>query len=405
MSCLACERECVVQQLDLGSHPVSSFYLPIQNAKQTDVPIALGQCTHCGTLQLLNPVPHTNLIPPYDWLFAREPEDHLDDTVERILNIEGVNKDCVVVGLTSKDDTTIDRFRAKGFTNTWRLDPKNDLGILDTKANIETVQKLTTPDTMRAIAQKKGQANILIVRHILEHTENLRSFLEGIAELVAPDGIIILEVPDCTPSLLLNDYAMIWEEHSLYLTPDTFSPLIETVGFKSLQTITYPYAFENSLVQIAKKCAQSENDQHEPLNKKSHFDVNHYAKSFEPITTALRDYLQRYKNENGPIALFGAGHLACAFVNFHKLGDLIDFVADDTKQKQGLFLPGARLPILPSTALVEQGVKLCLLAVSITNEDNVISRNTSFIAQGGEFRSIFAGSPRSIRAHIHPSGN
>ena len=400
MTCLACGRKSVSKQLDLGAHPVSSFFLPARNTKQILVPLALGQCTDCGTIQLNNPVPHDKLVPPYEWLFAREPEDHLDDTVERVLSIEGVTKDCIVGGLTSKDDTTIDRFRAKGFRSTWRLDLTEDLGIRDPRANIETVQKLTTAKAMKAIAAKKGHADILIVRHIMEHTEDLRAFLGGITELVSPGGLIILEVPDCTPCLQLNDYGMIWEEHSLYLTPETFFPLIQAVGFESLQTITYPYSFENSLVQIARKHEQPAPADFAVKSLATPLDISNYVSSFQPTTEALRHFLHRYKQESGPIALFGAGHLACAFVNFHRLGDLIEFIADDTPQKQGLFLPGSELPILPTSTLVDRGIKLCLLAVSITNETNVMSRNPEFIAQGGDFRSIFAGSPRSIRRLI-----
>ena len=78
------------------------------------------------------------------------------------------------------------------------------------------------------------------------------------------------------------------------------------------------------------------------------------------------------------------------------VADLIDFVADDTPQKQGQYLPGARLPILPSSALVERKIALCLLALSINNENNVIARNQTFVETGGVFRSIFRASPRSI---------
>ena len=84
-------------------------------------------------------------------------------------------------------------------------------------------------------------------------------------------------------------------------------------------------------------------------------------------------------------------------MNFHGLAELFDFVADDTPQKQGRFLPGARLPILPSEELVRRRVALCLLALSIGNEDRVIARNAAFVETGGTFRSIFAASPRSIR--------
>ena len=106
--------------------------------------------------------------------------------------------------------------------------------------------------------------------------------------------------------------------------------------------------------------------------------------------------LEHVRSERGPVALFGAGHLACAFVNFMGIADLIDFVADDTPEKQYKFLPGARLPILPSAALVENGIALCLLALQINNENSVIARNKAYEQAGGTFKSIFRESPRSI---------
>ena len=48
-----------------------------------------------------------------------------------------------------------------------------DLGVTNPAANIETVQKLTTPERMAAIAARRGAADILIVRHIMEHAEDL----------------------------------------------------------------------------------------------------------------------------------------------------------------------------------------------------------------------------------------
>lgn len=122
----------------------------------------------------------------------------------------------------------------------------------------------------------------------------------------------------------------------------------------------------------------------------------HYAAEYRPARRALRTTLEHVRAEKGPIALFGAGHLACAFANFMGVADLISFVADDTPRKQGKFLPGARLPILPSAALAEQGIALCLLALSITNEDAVIGRNEAFTRAGGTFRSVFRASPRSV---------
>lgn len=396
MACLVCGSKAVAAQLDVGRHPVSSFFLLGKDDPERNFSLALGQCEQCGTIQIMETVPHDALVPPYDWLFAREPEEHLDEVVDQIVALPGVDTNSVIGALTSKDDTTIDRFIRKGFSNTWRVRLDEDLGVTNPAANIETVQKLTTPERMTEIAARRGAADVLIVRHIMEHAEDLHAFIGGIAALVKPGGIVMVEVPDCTPSLRLHDYCMVWEEHSLFLTPETFSPLLTIGGFESIRTDIYPLPFENSLVQLARKTSAPGPLRITPAASAQVGLLKSYAANYEPAREELRANLKRVRATKGPIALFGAGHLACAFVNFMGVADLIDFIADDTPQKQNKFLPGARLPILPSAALAERGIALSLLALSIGNEDKVIGRNEAFLRAGGAFRSIFRASPRSI---------
>jgi hypothetical protein len=307
MPCLVCNSHRLTPRLDLGAHPVSSFFLRERNAPETAYNVTLGDCADCGTIQAMQPVPHHALVPPYDWLFAREPEEHLDATVENIVALPGVTTDCVVGALTYKDDTTVDRFRRKGFQNTWRVSVRDDLGVDNPAANIETVQKLTTADRMAAIAAKHGAADILIVRHILEHAEDVQGFLAGLAAMVKPGGIIMVEVPDCTTSLKLNDYCMVWEEHSLYLTPKTFLGLLARAGFEPIRTDIYPLPFENSLVQLARRGTP----QAAPLTPAEVAAeltlLPAYAEAFPAKTAGLRAALTKLRAEKGPIALFGAG--------------------------------------------------------------------------------------------------
>jgi C-methyltransferase C-terminal domain/Methyltransferase domain len=396
MVCLVCGKPAVSQALDVGSHPVSTYYLTTADAPERDFGIALGQCTECGTIQSMQTLPCEALVPPYDWLFAREPEQHLDRVVDQIIALAELRPDSVIGALTPKDDTTVERFRARGFLNTWRVRLDEDLGVENPAAYIETVQKLTTPARMAAIAKRRGPADVLIVRHITEHAEDLHAFVQGLAALVKPGGIAMVEVPDCTTSLTLNDYCMVWEEHSLYFTPESFAPILTIGGFEPIRTDIYELPFENSLVQLARKTGTPGPVKINPAARAQVGMLKAYADAYAPACRDLRAMLERFRDERGPIALFGAGHLACAFANFMQVADLIDFVADDTPQKQGKFLPGARLEIRPSAVLAERGIALCLLALSITNEDAVIARNQAFVSRGGVFRSIFRASPRSV---------
>ena len=396
LSCLVCGSAEIEEALDLGHHPVASFFLSTRSEEVEAHRIALAQCFNCATIQLSDPVPHHALVPPYDWLVAREPEEHLDRVVNRLSELPGIGSESVIGGLTYKDDTTIDRFRAMGKHSTWRLNLTEDFGITRPGEGNEVVQKLTTQERMSAVAQRHGQADILIVRHIIEHAEDMPAFVRGLAELVKPGGYAMVEVPDCAASLALFDYCMIWEEHSVYLTPETFAPLLSLGGFELVSLETYSRPFENSLVQIAKKSGSPG-----PLQVKDDALsqvglLKEYATAHSSAKQLLRKNLTTALEGDGKVALFGAGHLACAFVDYMGVGDLIAFVADDTPQKQGKLLPGSKLPIVPSSELVKQPITLCLLALSIGNEDSVIGKNRKFVENGGRFRSIFRASPRSI---------
>jgi C-methyltransferase C-terminal domain/Putative zinc binding domain/Methyltransferase domain len=395
MSCLVCRSADVVERIDVGSHPVASRFLDERDAPETGHRLALGQCGHCGTIQMMRPVDHEALIPPV-FIPAREPEEHLDQVVEQIVALPGVTTDSVIGALTYKDDTTVDRFMRKGFTKTWRVDLSADLGITHPAANIETVQKRTEPSRMAAIAARRGAADVLIVRHITEHAEDPNAFVAGLAAMVKPGGIIMVEVPDCSTNLELGDYCMVWEEHALYLTPATFEQLLSIGGFETISSEVHPRPFENSLVYLGRKLREPAAVAIAPAARAEAGWLADYAARYEPAKRELRSLLERVRRERGPIALFGAGHLAHAFANFMDVADLIDFVADDTPEKQGRFLPGARLPIVPSAALVERKIALCLLALSINNEGAVMKRNQAFIDAGGEFRSIFRASTISI---------
>ncbi len=397
MTCLVCRSSAVEPHFDAGAHPVSSHFARSKTAPETNHPLVLGECANCNTIQLMKPVPHHALVPPYDWLFAREPEEHLDTVVEQLLALPGITRDSVIAGLTSKDDSTLDRFRKRGFASVWRVDLAVDLGETNPCANIETVQKHATPAVLAPVGARRGLADVLIVRHIIEHAENLAAFVEGCASLVKPGGHIMIELPDCSTSLRLGDCAMIWEEHALYFVPETFAGVLGLGGFETVRTEIHPLPFENCIVEIARKTGHKQQPGPNPARRATAGTLARYAAQWRPASKSLRAKLEAWRREKGRIALFGAGHLACAFVNFHGLADLIEFVADDTPQKQGLYLPGARLPIVPSGRMLEDGITLALLALSIGNEDRVIERNAAFTHAGGTFASIFAASPRSIR--------
>jgi hypothetical protein len=401
--CIICRCEQVETLLDFGPQAVSSHFMKAPEALAIEHDLGFGVCTACGAMQLLKPFPYRDLVRPYDWITYREPETHLDAVVDRICNIPGIGPHASVAGITFKDKTTLERLRRRGFSRIWSLDARDDLGATDVNADIETIQALLTPARAAEVVRGRGAVDLLIVRHIAEHAEAPRRFMEALATLLAPGGVMVIEIPDCSANVARQDYSMIWEEHTLYLTPQTAPQILGPAGCSGVGLEVHPFAFEDVIVLYARKSAgeaiQAPVD-HDAAARSTDL-ARRYAAEFEGWTDRYRRLFDGLTADGRRLAAYGAGHLTCAFLNFHGLADYFAFVVDDTPQKQGLFLPKARLPIVPRSQLSAQNVSACLFGLAPDIEDKVIANNRAYADAGGKFYSMFVDSPRSIKTLLN----
>ena len=121
-----------------------------------------------------------------------------------------------------------------------------------------------------------------------------------------------------------------------------------------------------------------------------------YGKKFANNREIVREKLQQIKKDFGDIAIFGAGHLATMYINVLGLTDLISFVVDDDQNKEGLFVPGCKLPIYSSSALLDRDIKYCLTSLSPESEKKVVDTNKKYLSNDGIFASIFPSSASSF---------
>ncbi len=392
--CRVCRSSHVVPMLDAGLRPISNRYVRSPGEKEALFPLRFCLCRDCGMVQLKDIVPAEELKPRVDWITYNEPEDHLDNMVERLIRLPGITSHSMFLGVSFKDDTTLHRIRKCGFKLTKRIRPQEDLGIEDKGAGAETLQLYIAPEPMHRVASGYGKADMVIVRHVLEHAHDLKAFLEGLKALVTPQGYVVIEVPDCSRAIGRHDYTTLWEEHSVYFSPSTLRRCMEENGFSVEGFDVYPYAFEDSLVCIA-RVRQSPGIIREDVLPEIEA-AEKFAGAFNAYGQKVRFVLTRFRREKGPIALFGAGHLACVYINFFGIKDLLEFVIDDNAHKKGLFMPGSQLPIVTSEVLLTRNVKGCLMALNPMSEEKVIARNAAFVSNGGEFMSIFPASPIAL---------
>ena len=379
--------------LDFDLQPVSNrFYSLNSDQVAPKFPLGIEIDSESGLIKLKSPFPVEELKPRHGWLTCFEPEDHLDNLVDKLIKLPRINNNSVIGAYSFKDDSTIERLNDRGYHQTWRIDPDSDLCV-DKMANVETYQQVFTLSKSMQIKEKYGAADILLVRHVVEHAYDISKFVEAISLLIKPNGYIVWELPSCEKYLVNGDCTMIWEEHTHYFTKFTFREFLGKEGFCIDSLNVIPYPLEDCIVAVTQK---EHNRNKGILSDRKGVDVEverakKYIELLNSNKISIPFKLEEIHNKYGSIVMFGAGHFSVAFISILGIEHLIDFVIDDNSNKKGKKLPGGSIPIVGSDILYQKNIKVCLLGLNPQSHYKIINKHKSFVENGGLFLSIFPG--------------
>jgi hypothetical protein len=205
----------------------------------------------------------------------------------------------------------------------------------------------------------------------------------------------MIEVPDFAAPMRAGDASELWEEHVNYFTEPVLTWLLSQFSFETEEVRRYPFC--GGAMTVAARLAP---DAPAPSpDSRAVAEVSALAAGYGARIEAFRrnlvGILERNTREGVANVLYGPGCRACSVVNCLDLGRHFSFAVDDQKEKQGLFMPGARLPIRPAEAIHERKAA-CFLSVNHENEDKVVARHAEFVKRGGVFHSLNSPSPRFL---------
>lgn len=383
--CRVCGAEGVRTRWDLGTAAPCSHYPESRGGSANRIPFRLGACRSCGVIQLQDSPPLDWLRPPRQCTLFRDPERHLDDLCAAMIGHMS-RRDSLILGLSYKDAPLLDRLRAAGFPKTVVLDRVADWGLTNPRDGIETMQQRLTPQWARRICERYGPADVVCVRHVLEHAHEAPSFLAGCRALLAPGGRVLFETPGCTTELSRGDPGALWEEHVLYFTPDSLRRGLRRHGFACHWVGNYPYDVEDCLAAFG-EFAEGTNVEERPTDA-GEILLEEFDSARRQLRLCLEGWAKKMAEQGRSVALWGGGHRTATLVELLPAGDLVSCVIDDDPAKQGRYLPGSGIPILSADALSQHSVGLC---VGLLNSDvlsRIAARHADYTARGGRLMTL-----------------
>ena len=110
-----------------------------------------------------------------------------------------------------------------------------------------------------------------------------------------------------------------------------------------------------------------------------------FGRRVDALTERLRETVAVLRQKGRRVAAYGAAAKGAILLNAVGIdGDVLDFVVDRNVHKQGLFMPGVDVEILPPEALIERRPDDVLL-LPWNFEDEIVSQQLDYLRAGGRF--------------------
>lgn len=393
--CRLCDSSELLRLLDLGAHPIAHRLLSDPLEREYTHPTVVGFCNACGLVQLIDPVPVQILYSHYHWLSSWKPQPHMPHLVRLIDRLPGLQPTSTIVEVGSNDGTFLEMLRASGYRSLLGVEPALDAQEAASQRGIDTLGRFFDPETAQEIASARGRCGLLVARQVLEHVTDLAGFRQAVRILLEPGGYVLFEVPNLAFTVSASDYSAIWEEHVNYFTLMTLRRYLADFGIQVIHEETASFCGE-ALIVLGKRVEDDKVERPNTCLDYPRARILGYRDRWPGFRKALVGYLSEQREEGRKLCVYGAGCRACSLVNLAGLSPFLEFVVDDQAEKQGKYMPGSRLPILPGEVLEKAPIDLCLLAVNAENESKVITKHRVYQANGGKFASLHPPSERLL---------
>lgn len=191
--------------------------------------------------------------------------------------------------------------------------------------------------------------DVITSTNVFQHNPNYRKFLKGISNNL--NGIWILEFPYFLETVKTDQFDQIYHEHVFYWLLTPLYHLFKEYGLKIIDISIEEIHGGSMRIVSSNKIEHKENLDKINLflQKEQDFDFQNWGEKIKLKLNKDKDFIDNLK---GSVAAFGAAAKGCIYLNCIKTNK-IEYIIDDTIQKQGLFSPGLGLEILDRKILKE----------------------------------------------------
>lgn len=378
---------------DLGSSPPSNAYLSEEQLAGPEVfyPLIAFVCSNCFLVQLQQFQTPTEIFSNYAY-FSSYSESwlrHARDYTSYMIGRFGYDASHTVIEVASNDGYLLRNFRAKG-VRVMGVEPAANVAAVAERNGVPTLVRFFGKETARELVAEGVRADLLIGNNVLAHVPDLNDFVSGLKILLKPEGILTMEFPHLLSLMEENQFDTIYHEHFSYFSFITVEKIFAYHDL-TLFDVEHLPTHGGSIRIFAKHSGQSgavlpsvdRLRQAEYVAGLDRIDsYSAFADRVKATKRSLLSFMIGVKEAGKSVVGYGAPAKGNTLLNYCGIrADLVDYTVDRSPHKQGLFLPGTRIPIFPPERIAETRPDYVLILPWNLREE--ISAQLAFVKEWG----------------------
>ena len=351
--------------LSLGYMPPVNQMVPIGDLprQQPWFPTNLLFCPSCELVQLGLAVDPAIIFPPdypYTSGTTRILRDNFADLCAESAAMLGLGSNDLVVDIGSNDGTLLSNFRDAGH-RVLGIEP-TDVGNIAQGRGIPTLQRYFGPDVAREVVNEHGPARVVTAANCFAHIEDVHAIVDGIIDLLAPDGVFISESHYLIGLLDRLQYDTIYHEHLRYYSLTSLTHLLAMHGLEVFHARNIPTHGGSIRVYAARKGVRDVQPgvrdmlQAEPRGDAMQARLATFRNEVVLSKLRLLSMIRDFKERGARICGISAPSRASTLINYVGLDEgIIDYVCEIAGSlKLGKYLPGTLVPVVDESRLFEE---------------------------------------------------
>ena len=396
-ACRFCDAPIAQPFVDLGSTPLANAYLTQAQLSQPEprYPLRAYVCDQCWLVQADSFVPPEAIFSHYAYFssFSDSWVEHARRFTVMARDRFGLDASSQVIEVASNDGYLLKHFVAAGVP-VLGIEPAANVAEAARQIGVPTEARFFGRETALDLVGRSLAADLVIGNNVLAHVPDINDFVGGLAAVIKPDGVVSMEFPHLLQLIEGVQFDTVYHEHFYYLSLLAAEKIFAAHGLRIFD-VEELSTHGGSLRIMA--CLSTSNA-HETGAGVAKVRADEQAAAFDrietyaafqnrviPVKTGLLAFLEQAVREGKSVAAYGAAAKGNTLLNFSGVdASRIDYVVDRNPAKQGHYLPGSHLPILPPERIAETRPDY-LLILPWNIRDEVMESMAGIRQWGGHF--------------------